>query len=97
MTGGTDPLALGANNCGKGVGGGSVHWAAFTPRLHPSDFNVYTRDGLGADWPMLTKSCFRITSNSNWKCRSPGPAYYPWGHPHGYPYGPHPMGGVETR
>ena len=23
-----------------------------------------------------------------------GPAYYPWGHPHGYPYGPHPMGGV---
>ena len=21
-------------------------------------------------------------------------AYYPWGHPHGYPYGPHPMGGV---
>ena len=23
-----------------------------------------------------------------------GPAYYPWGHPHGYAYGPHPMGGV---
>lgn len=23
-----------------------------------------------------------------------GPAYYPWGDPHGYPYGPHPMGGV---
>lgn len=23
-----------------------------------------------------------------------GPAYYPWGHPHGYIYGPHPMGGV---
>jgi choline dehydrogenase-like flavoprotein len=23
-----------------------------------------------------------------------GPAYFPWGHPHGYPYGPHPMGGV---
>ena len=22
-----------------------------------------------------------------------GPAYYPWGDPHGYPYGPHPMGG----
>src|SRR5207248_1180091 len=23
-----------------------------------------------------------------------GPAYFPWGDPHGYPYGPHPLGGV---
>jgi choline dehydrogenase-like flavoprotein len=23
-----------------------------------------------------------------------GPAHFPWGDPHGYPYGPHPMGGV---
>ena len=23
-----------------------------------------------------------------------GPSYYPWGDPHGYAYGPHPMGGV---
>ena len=23
-----------------------------------------------------------------------GPAYYPWGYPHSYAYGPHPMGGV---
>ena len=23
-----------------------------------------------------------------------GPAYYPWGKPHGHPYGPHPMGEV---
>src|SRR5438045_5310358 len=23
-----------------------------------------------------------------------GPAYYPWGYPHCYTYGPHPMGGV---
>ena len=23
-----------------------------------------------------------------------GPANYPWGDPHGYPYGPHPLGGV---
>ncbi len=43
ITGGKNPLALGSNNCGKGVGGGSVHWAAFTPRFHPSDFEVYTQ------------------------------------------------------
>lgn len=23
-----------------------------------------------------------------------GPAWYPWGDPHGHPYGPHPLGGV---
>ena len=33
ITGGQDPLALGQNNSGKGVGGGSVHWAAFAPSL----------------------------------------------------------------
>ena len=47
ITGGEDPLALGANNSGRGVGGGSVHWAGFTPRFHPSDFRVHTEDGVG--------------------------------------------------
>jgi choline dehydrogenase-like flavoprotein len=94
VTGGTDPLALGANNCGKGVGGGSVHWAAFTPRLHPSDFNVYTRDGLGADWPMSYEELLPYYEQLELEMPVSGPAYYPWGHPHGYPYGPHPMGGV---
>src|SRR6185312_9041083 len=51
ITGGQDPLTLGANNCGKGVGGGSVHWAGFTPRLHPSDFHMHSADGVGVDWP----------------------------------------------
>ena len=71
VTGGTDPLALGANNCGKGVGGGSVHWAAFTPRLHPSDFEVYTRDGVGADWPITYEDIKPTTSSLSWRCRSP--------------------------
>ncbi len=52
ITGGTDPLELGANNSGKGVGGSTVHYAAFTPRFHPSDFRVKTLDGVAADWPL---------------------------------------------
>ncbi len=94
VTGGSDPLALGANNCGKGVGGGSVHWAAFTPRLHPSDFNVYTCDGVGADWPISYGDLLPYYEQLEREMPVAGPAYYPWGHPHGYSYGPHPMGGV---
>ncbi|HEX4004541.1 MAG TPA: GMC family oxidoreductase [Acidobacteriaceae bacterium] len=94
VTGGSDPLALGANNSGKGVGGGSVHWAAFTPRLHPSDFEVYTRDGVGADWPIDYNIIRPYYEQLELEMPVAGPAYYPWGHPHGYIYGPHPMGGV---
>jgi len=94
VTGGSDPLALGSNNCGKGVGGGSVHWAAFTPRLHPSDFEVYTRDGVGADWPITYDEIKPYYEQLELEMPVAGPAYYPWGHPHGYAYGPHPMGGV---
>lgn len=94
VTGGENPLALGANNCGKGVGGGTVHWAAFTPRFHPSDFEVYTRDGVGADWPISYADLLPYYELMEHEMPVAGPAYFPWGHPHGYPYGPHPMGGV---
>ena len=87
-------MALGANNCGKGVGGGSVHWAAFTPRLHPSDFEIYTRDGVGVDWPITYQDILPYYEQLELEMPVAGPAYYPWGHPHGYAYGPHPMGGV---
>jgi choline dehydrogenase-like flavoprotein len=94
ITGGTHPLALGANNSGKGVGGGSVHWAAFAPRFHPSDFRVYSEDGVGTDWPMSywdLKPYYELLER---EIPVAGPAWFPWGDPHGHPYGPHPLGGV---
>ena len=94
ITGGEHPLALGANNSGKGVGGGSVHWAAFTPRFHPSDFEVYTRDGVGADWPITYDEIEPYYELLEQEIPVAGPAWYPWGKPHGHPYAPHPMGGV---
>ncbi|MFL6448677.1 MAG: GMC family oxidoreductase [Bryobacteraceae bacterium] len=94
ITGGKDPLTLGENNSGKGVGGGSVHWAAFTPRFHPSDFRVYTQDGVGADWPISYDDLKPYYELLEREIPVAGPAYFPWGDPHGYPYGPHPLGGV---
>jgi choline dehydrogenase-like flavoprotein len=94
ITGGTHPLALGENNSGKGVGGGSVHWAAFAPRLHPSDFRVYSEDGVGVDWPISywdLKPYYELLER---EIPVAGPAWFPWGDPHGHPYGPHPLGGV---
>ncbi len=94
ISGGTHPLALGANNSGKGVGGGSVHWAAFAPRFHPSDFRVHSEDGVGVDWPMSywdLKPYYELLER---EIPVAGPAWFPWGDPHGHPYGPHPLGGV---
>jgi choline dehydrogenase-like flavoprotein len=94
ITGGSEPLTFGENNSGKGVGGGSVHWAAFAPRLHPSDFRVYSEDGVGADWPISYWDLKPYYEMLEKEMPVSGPAYFPWGDPHGYPYGPHPLGGV---
>ena len=45
---GTDPVPLGSNNSGRGVGGSMVHYAGYTPRFHPSDFHTRSADGVGA-------------------------------------------------
>lgn len=50
--GGSDPVPLGSNNSGRGVGGSMVHYAGYTPRFHPSDFHTLSADGVGADWPI---------------------------------------------
>jgi choline dehydrogenase-like flavoprotein len=94
ITGGDNPLALGANNSGKGVGGGSVHWAAFTPRFHPSDFRIFTQDGVGVDWPMGYEELKPYYELLELEMPVSGPAWFPWGDPHGYAYGPHPLGEV---
>ncbi|HTI13760.1 MAG TPA: GMC family oxidoreductase, partial [Dictyobacter sp.] len=95
ITGGADPITLGSNNSGKGVGGGSVHWASFTPRFHPSDFHVLSADGMGADWPIAYDELKPYYIQMEKEIPVSGP-YIPWGDPHSYPYGPHPLGGVGS-
>jgi choline dehydrogenase-like flavoprotein len=94
ITGGDNPLALGSNNSGKGVGGSTVHWAAFTPRFHPSDFRVYSEDGVGANWPLSYEELKPYYELLELELPVAGPAHFPWGDPHGYAFAPHPMGGV---
>src|SRR3954447_24977866 len=90
VIGGEDPVELGKNNSGHGVGGSMIHYAGYTPRFHPSDFETATRDGVGRDWPIsywdLKPHYERVerelpVAGQDW----------PWGDPHTYPHGPHPL------
>jgi choline dehydrogenase-like flavoprotein len=96
IIGGADPIKLGKNNSGVGVGGSMTHFAGYTPRLHPSDFEVRTRDGVAVDWPIsywdLKESFERIelelpVAGQDW----------PWGDPHSYPHAAHPIAGAAAK
>src|SRR5919108_1819679 len=57
ITGGDDPVELGSNNSGQGVGGSTVHYSMVAMRAHPEDFRRRTLEGgvAGAamcDWPL---------------------------------------------
>src|SRR5918912_976698 len=52
VTGGADPIELGADVTGKGVGGSTVHYSMVALRLHESDFRVRALDGVTHDWPL---------------------------------------------
>jgi choline dehydrogenase-like flavoprotein len=88
ITGGSEPLEFGANNSGRGVGGSTIHYAAFCPRLHPSDFRVKSLDGVAADWPISYEDLEPYYTAMEREYPVSGPAQYPWGKPHGYPYAP---------
>jgi choline dehydrogenase-like flavoprotein len=88
ISGGDEPLALGSNNSGRTVGGSTVHYAAFCPRFHPSDFRVRTLDGVADDWPFPYESLEPYYAAMEREFPVAGPARFPWGKPHGYPYAP---------
>jgi choline dehydrogenase-like flavoprotein len=92
---GNDPVEMGKNNSGVGVGGSMTHFAGYVPRFHPSDFEVRTRDGVAVDWPIsywdLKQSFERVerelpVAGQDW----------PWGDPHTYPHAPHPVSGAAA-
>ena len=52
ITGGDDPLELGINNSGKGVGGSTVHFTMVSLRFRPDWFKSRSRLGYAFDWPI---------------------------------------------
>ena len=89
---GSDPVPMGSNNSGRGVGGSMVHYAGYTPRFHPSDFITRTLDGVGADWPISYPQLRPYYQAIEEELPVAGERW-PWGDPHSYPHRPHPVGG----
>ncbi len=89
---GSDPVPLGSNNSGRGVGGSMVHYAGYVPRFHPSDFQTRTLDGVGADWPLQYQDLKDYYQDIEEELPVAG-EHWPWGDPHGYPHSPHPVSG----
>jgi choline dehydrogenase-like flavoprotein len=96
VIGGSDPVELGKNNSGRGVGGSMVHFAGYVPRFHPSDFEVRSRDGVAADWPISYSELKPHFERVERELPAAG-EHWPWGDPHGYPHSPHPVAGGALR
>jgi choline dehydrogenase-like flavoprotein len=89
---GSDPVPLGSNNSGRGVGGSMVHFAGYTPRFHPSDFRTFSADRVGADWPLEYTELRSYYEDIEAELPVSGEKW-PWGDPHSYPHRPHPVSG----
>ncbi|GAB7057259.1 GMC family oxidoreductase [Paenibacillus sp. YK5] len=84
---GADPLQMGHNNSGKGVGGGTVHFTGVFLRFHETDFKSRTLDGVGEDWPIGYADLAPYYDKVEKEIAVSGPKYFPWGSFHGpYPY-----------
>lgn len=78
LSGGDAPTAFGPNNSGWGVGGGTLHWGAFTPRPDVRDMQLFTESGAGSDWPVDHAELTRYIVEVERTIGVSGPTPYPW-------------------
>ncbi|MBE1442771.1 GMC family oxidoreductase [Paenibacillus sp. OAS669] len=84
---GKNPLTMGHNNSGRGIGGGTNHFTAVFLRFHETDFKSKSMDGVGEDWPIGYDDLEPYYSRIEKEIAVSGPKYFPWGNYHGpYPY-----------
>ncbi len=91
ITAGDDPVTLGKNNSGRGVGGSTVHFTMVSLRIRPHRFKTHSRMGYGIDWPIDPAEMWgRYYPEVEDALKISGPVRYPWGPPRGrYPYRAH--------
>lgn len=78
LSGGSDPIAFGNNNSGKGVGGTTLHYTAYVPRPRPEDFRLQAETGLGVDWPLTYDDLRPYYDAVEATLGVSGPSPYPW-------------------
>lgn len=84
---GLNPLTMGHNNSGRGIGGGTVHFTGVFLRFHESDFKTKSLDGVGYDWPIHYKDLEPYYTKIEKEIAVSGPKHFPWGNFNGpYPY-----------
>ncbi|KEO84675.1 GMC family oxidoreductase [Tumebacillus flagellatus] len=84
---GNNPLRMGHNNSGRGVGGGSAHWTGVFLPFHESDFRMKTVEGVGADWPLQYEDLAPFYKYIAKEIAVSGPKSFPWGAYQGpFPY-----------
>jgi choline dehydrogenase-like flavoprotein len=76
---GSDPIQLGANNSGRGVGGSTVHFTMLTPRFRPEWFRSRSLLGYGVDWPFDWDEIEPYYEEAEEMLQVSGPLSYPWG------------------
>ncbi|WP_048601297.1 GMC family oxidoreductase [Rubeoparvulum massiliense] len=87
LVAGKNPLTMGHNNSGRGVGGGTVHFTGVFLRFQDIDFRARTMDGVAWDWPISYEDLEPYYTQIEQEIAVSGPKHFPWGHFHGpYPY-----------
>ncbi|HEX8657640.1 MAG TPA: GMC family oxidoreductase, partial [Hymenobacter sp.] len=96
LAAGADPLAMGKNNSGTGVGGSTLHYTANTPRPLPADLHLNRDFGQGEDWPFGYEELEPYFEELEQFLGISGPSPYPWGpaRRQGYPLAPLPLNGA---
>lgn len=98
VSGGDDPIELGANNSGRGVGGSTAHYAMVKLRLHRDDFRLRSARGVGDDWPIAYADLAPYYDEVESELGVAGPTHFPWGEFHGpYAQRAHPPSSQSSR
>ncbi|MDQ3686752.1 MAG: gluconate 2-dehydrogenase subunit 3 family protein, partial [Acidobacteriota bacterium] len=96
LSAGQDPLHFGNNNSGIGVGGSTLHYTAYTPRVQPDDLRLRTEFGVGQDWCLSYEDLETYYDELERFLGVSGPDPYPWGAARraAYPLAPLPLNGA---